>query len=899
MKNLRVCILALVAGVLCSQCGKKSVDAEVIPPEGEEIPAFMGVYLWTDEAVMLKEGGTMLWRDASQPEAGGIIIYHQTLASGMVPAEQAVTLREVQLVRKEVEYVHTSREGPTVAVAVREVNRLTPRGTMRLRFMPLEKPGAILAVPEQKLPPGAYLVEFMDKSYGFTVEAANSRALLDFPGKAIDEVLTTQAAGSNFSWDAWMAMAQNLGGRTHAGQNIILSRGMRALGATDEEGRRTLVTARKAWVEKNYEQAVNAATIAMGHHPQEVDLKEMVREGPWLAATGAFAVKRWSEAERWARYAAYHSANQKRATQMLGDIDVLRAIENADKLMERKQWQQAVSALGGVSSQWQQDARLVVARRRILVGEAGEQIAGAMQSGGWDNAVEITRRAAEQGFFSLGMQQGWMSKIRQGAAADRGYWGPLFQSQWRIRLGSEYVQAEGMVKAPGQDRLLVWLADMNHVPVSYVALKATTGEVLWRTRSNRQPMVISDGGRYVIERTEARYDKPAEAMVIDLEAGREITALRRRWPSRNLEAPFALHEGKKWLATTPGSHAFVVEIYDLESGKPLHYITADNLRRKEPSQWNQDIPFVKALAFSPDGGRLAVISEDNVVRVFDPETGSQVGQGPEVSESAETLKLLVRNGGKDILMSRSTLTIESLVYRKLEAGQKQVRLDAMAGLDAGWTMGINTSRGFDGRNWVSFQSLDGSRRQHQNVELPFRAHHACFDDGAHAFYVAGLGGEVARCSVTGSAGKLEPGAQAVPVMANPSVNDRTLAGRLSAFVNTHHEKEHEHDHAALRLHYAEQVDYYDEGMVSRERVLKGKMSYFARWKQISNSLPLQPEPRQTEDGAFRFIYPMKFKLVDEQGVEKNGKVELTLELTLMPDGSIQIIREKCRPLNDA
>ncbi|WP_395746292.1 WD40 repeat domain-containing protein [Prosthecobacter sp.] len=899
MKNLRVSILALVAAVLCSQCGKKSGNGQVTPPEGEEIPAYMGVYLWTDEALVLKEGGGILWRDASQPEAGGIIIYHQTLASGMVPAEQAVTLKELQLVRKEVEYVHASREGPRVAVAVRDANRLVPGRTVRLRFMPLEKPGAILAVPEQKLPPGAYLVEFMDKTYGFAVEAGGSRVLLDLPGKAYDEVLTTQAAGSNFSWDAWLSMTQNLGGRTHAGQNVILNRGTRATAATDEEGRRTLAAARKAWGEKNYEQAVGAATVALGHYPQEEDLKQMVKEGPMLAAAAAFKARQWSEAERWAQHAGYHAENQARAAQMLTDVSVLRAIENADKLMEQKQWQKAVNALGEVPYKLRQEPRLLAAQRRVLLGEAGQQISEAMSAGEWDNAVQIAKRAVEQGIFSPGMQQGWMSKIRQGAAADRHYWGPLFQPQWRIRLGDDTLHANGVLKAPGQDRLLVWMAGMNRVPVSYVALKASTGEVLWRTRSNQQPMMISDGGRYVIERSEGRYDAPSQAMVIDLEQGREITALRRRWPSRNNEAPFALHEGKKWLATSPGGHLFVVEIYDLESGKPLHHITANNLARKDPSQWNQDIPFVRTMAFSPDGGRLVVIAEDDVVRVFDPATGEQVGQGHGVGDSSHALSLRVLNGGKDILMSQSSFTIESLVYRKLEAGQKQVRLDAMSGIDAEWSMGIKAERGFSGQSWASFQSLGGNRRQFQNADLPFRAHHACFDDQAHAFYVAGTGGEVARLGVTGTTGRLEPGAQAVPVAANASVNDRTLAGRLSAFVNTHHEKEQKHDHAALRQHYAEQVDYYDEGMVSRERVLKGKMTYFGRWKQISNQLPLQPEPRQTEDGAFRFIYPMEFKLVDDKGVEKNGKVEVTLELTLMPDGTIQIIREKCRPLSDA
>jgi hypothetical protein len=895
MKNLRVSMLSLATAVLCCQCGKKSGSDQVTPPEGEEIPAFMGVYLWTDEALALKEGGAVMWRDASQPEAGGIIIYHQTLASGMVPAEQAVTLKEVHLVRKEVEQVHASKDGPLLAVAVREAGKLVVAGTIRLRFMPLEKPGAILAVPEQKLAPGAYLVEFMDKSYGFSVAVASSRALLELPGKAHDEFLTTQAAGSGFSWDAWLAMTQNLGGRTHAGQNIILNRGTRPIYVTDEEGRRTKEAARKEWAEKNYEKAVGAATVAAGHFPQDEELRKIVKEGPMLAATAAFESKQWGEAERWARHAGFHAANQKRATQMLADISVLRAIENADALAERRQWQQAMAALNDVPYQVRQDTRLVVARRRFLIGEAGEQIRAAMQSGAWDNAVMITHRAVDQGFFTLGTEQGWMSKIRHGAAADRSYWGPLFQPQWRIRLGDDNLYAQGLLKTPGQDRLLVWLADSNEAPVRYVALRATTGEVLWRTRSEHSPQLISDGGRYVIERMRGSYNEDDMALMIDLEQSREITSLRRRWPTRNREVPFALHEGKKWMATTPGSHPFVVEIHDLESGKLLRRITADNLTRKEPSQWNAANPFVRVMAFSPDGESLAVIAEDDVVRVFDPATGTQKGQGHSVDDSASTLRLLMLNGGKDILMAQSFFTMDSLVYRKLEPGQKQVRLDSMSGLDAAWGMGISAGRGFGSRNEVSFHNLENQNVRYQDVQMPFRTKHACFDDEAHVFYVAGAAGEVARCSVTdGSSGDLEPTAPAVPVMARTDVNDPKLAVKLSAFVLAHHAKESAHDHGALGTHYAEQVDYYEEGMVSRERVLKCKKTYFTRWKTIANTLPLQPEPRRTEDGAYRFIYPMHFKLVDDQGVEKSGKVELTLELTLMPDGSIQIIREKCR-----
>lgn len=879
-------LLLLTSTIWIACCGKKA--GEVTAPEGDEIPAFMGVYLWTDEAMPLKEGGTILWRGADAPPLEGIIIHHQTLASGMVAAEKVVELREVHLTRKEVEYVRADKGGPNVAVAVRDAGRLIAQpGGVRLRFMPLEKPGAILAVPEQKLAPGAYLVEFMDKSYGFSVDAADGSALLRLPGKAHDEVLFTQAAGGDFSWDGWVAMMQNIGGRTHSGSNRILNKMTRPTSTTDMEAVESLQAASEAWKTKNYEKAVPAATVAAGHHPQDEEMRAIIKDGPMLAATAAFETRDWHDAERWARHASFHTANQAKARQMLTDIQVLRAIEKAELLALRSQWRDAMTALDQVSYDIRADARLETARLSVLQRQAAEIIGSHVKSKAWDEAVEAIREAQQRGHLSEAARLAWMSKIRAGAAADDGYWGPLFQPVWRVKLGKENDRVRGMRRTPHADQLVVWISDHEQRTVRYAGLKASTGEVMWRTSSGGPPQMVSSGGRYVIERGRSSQDGPDMARVIDLQAGREMSALRREWPANHGEVPFAIHEEKKWLAMTPGGAAFAVDVYEMESGRQLQHITVPGAARERTSMWNKD-PYVRSMAFSPDGKSLAVIDEDDVVRVFDPATGSATGPGYKVEDSARTLSLRVRDGGTEILMARSFFTMNSLVYRKLAAGTKDVSFSSMSALDKDWMTGIEVDSSFGGQGHASFRSLREGGRRYQDAALPFRAERACFDDEEHAFYAGGSQGEVALFMV----------AAPLKALASTGSADAGLAAKLAAFIQAHHQKESLRDHAGIHAHYSEQVDYYDEGMVSRERVLKSKQTYFARWKTLTNTLPLQPEPRRTQEGTYRAVYPMHFKLVDGKGAEKSGKVEVMLELTLQPGGSIQIIREKCQPLKD-
>ena len=92
---------------------------------------------------------------------------------------------------------------------------------------------------------------------------------------------------------------------------------------------------------------------------------------------------------------------------------------------------------------------------------------------------------------------------------------------------------------------------------------------------------------------------------------------------------------------------------------------------------------------------------------------------------------------------------------------------------------------------------------------------------------------------------------------------------------------------AEREFFSERVRYYDDGVVSREKIGRDLEQYAARWPErrfwLAGEIKVEPQP----DSLVRVTFPLRFELRNGSR-HSSGKVEKTLLLEVTGD-DLQIV----------
>ena len=129
----------------------------------------------------------------------------------------------------------------------------------------------------------------------------------------------------------------------------------------------------------------------------------------------------------------------------------------------------------------------------------------------------------------------------------------------------------------------------------------------------------------------------------------------------------------------------------------------------------------------------------------------------------------------------------------------------------------------------------------------------------------------------------------------PNSGDVTQA-TVQRFVVAHHNKASSKDVGNFAADYARRVDFFDNGLVSSEFVLKDQTGYSKKWDRISENVNGKVNVRKLSSGLYRAVYRMNFFLESSDGRAINGESEITLDLISTKAG-LRITRQRARQIS--
>ncbi|MEZ0277106.1 MAG: hypothetical protein ACAH88_19505 [Roseimicrobium sp.] len=891
-------LLALSAG----GCSKSKDGIAGGPPKGDEIPSFYGIYAWDGTATSLPDKGQILWRGKGKA-LGGIIVFQQALASGMAPPEQMITLKKTVWLRNELEYVSQPGDhGQLLRMILRPYQKFQPVGKVSLKFMPLEKPGAVLAVPAEPLAPGVYALEFMDVTYAFSVDVGSMAEVQSVPGSTQDRVVISHAANTGGNWENWLSLPENQRQASFAGaQRTIRTRELtRDANISDEQAKTTRESALAAWEKKDYTTAVTQAVIALGYRSTDQELRRMVMEGPILAAKAKQQDGHLPAAEQWATYAFDAGWQRDDAAALLTDMTLTRLSDQVTRHLQQKEWDLAQRALNDVSYGMRSHPRITALRESIQKQETLAEVAGMISSSQYDEAARRVADAGTSGQLSADEIAAQMKTLRRKAHEDTRYYGGLFEPVWQVQIAEEDLHVDRILKVRGSDKIVAVITTYGEGKTLYVTLKASTGEVLSRVSSNHQPALLSENGRFVLYKAQppgGGYSAPTMAYILDLESKRTVDALTSPWPDSNSSnIPFAISGTAGLFARAPAGHDFVVEVFKAASGTLVRRITLPGIRRAEPSQWTLEQPFVPVLAFSPKGDKLVTVDADEVARVFDTASGVQIGEGVKVDDAQEGT-ILVNEDASRILAHRPGILGGTSYLHELKPSAQRQSLATLTAIHNEWSVGIEApGMSFFGQPSLTFTSI-GSDRNGENMDVPFNPTAGAFDDALHAVYVGGKRGALARLAVladTPATGTVVTPAPSTTAASPANAAVEALPEKLAAFILAHHKNEETRKVDVVIGSYAPLVDYFESGNVGLEHIRKDKEAYFSKWTRVRTTVKHQPRAVDKGQGRYFLAYPVNFEVESPTGEIIEGDVECEVEIMVNAEGRPQIVREKGR-----
>lgn len=864
-----ICVLFLV------QCGRHQPGD---PPRGEKLPQFFGVFLWDGQLDPLQAGNT-LWRGDLKPPLDGIVLYDSVLTSGNARPEEFVKLSAASPVRKEIEYIFTPDGEQLARVEVRDVSGFLDKGDrLALKIMPLEKPGAVMVVPVAPLGPGLYVLDFMGKKHRFAIGMGSKEESLRLATKARDRVLKTKATSST------------LFGNSRA---LNVEETLRDPEETDKEAQITLQAALENWERKNYADAIIAAVISVAYHPNDQRLIEIVTHGRLAAAKEALAMKNYADAERWAEQAALHDATQNvDVRSIIHEVKLLPHLHAATIEIEKKNFRAAQLALEEVAFELRKDLRFSDVERTLKRKQTEELIQKTIDARQWDEALVHVNVALGSGTFDIGHAKVWISRIRQGAAADRRYFGALHQPVWEVKLGEGEMRMHDIRKVPGADLVVVCLSrGQINDQASFAALKASTGEVEWIVPMPEGGLTSwSEDGRYaVMSDSNNGFQSPEHCYVVDLKERKRLPGTERPWPARH-SAPVAIHGGKGLFAIAIRSRELAVDIIDLDTGEVRLRIAPTGIRGDSASDYNQDMSFVRTMCFSRDGQKLLTFSEDETLRLFDVATGKQIGNGVEHRTDINEFRngfFDLCNDGRRVLFQISGLFNQS-IFRTMDAVSRNENLSSVLAMHPDFSLFIG-SEGMlaTKRSEVFSLSPEGTQQRIGELKASFGIQCASFDEKDSVIYIAGGGGYVARLAV--AAPNAGDDAFSLKITQAPRQIDPALAERLVSFVSKHHVRTDQSDVDELITDYAARVDYYNYGIIQPARLRELLKEMVNKASKRTTTIKHQPEPHLKQDGYILLEYPV---LIQEEGKQDR---ELTMSLEVRLEGTkdeIKIVRKK-------
>ncbi len=384
---------------------------------------------------------------ASEKEAGPdlqesavFVVHLQGLSSGGNP-EERIQLFDRARVRHEVEQVKSRREGPVIRTRIQPPSDLFASfQKLPLRFRPAPKPDMLVAVPDEPLKPGLYVLRTGGQEYPFSVRIGG-KPLAENPAvKAMDHYFVTLDAKTGSSIEELFAFSQRglafNGNRNAIGDNAILEDFYRKTDSLDQEMANHRDAALAAMKSGDFTAAVQEALAAKIFFPDDKSFADIFQTAPRSAAEQAMKQKRWQEANQWiargreiapdrakfekfAADAAFECAMSEAHERFdAGDFEAASAVaQRASGIAPADRGRKAALELAAKA---RIEHHLAVARRARDADDIDAQFDAAMAVIGLDGGSKEARELA--------------TAARQRMLADAGYFGKYFRVVRRIEL---------------------------------------------------------------------------------------------------------------------------------------------------------------------------------------------------------------------------------------------------------------------------------------------------------------------------------------------------------------------------------------------------------------------------------------------------------------------------------
>jgi tetratricopeptide (TPR) repeat protein len=237
------------------------------------------------------------------PQTAVLVVHLPGLPHGGYP-EEFIQLLDRVSIRHEVEQVKTKQDGPVIDTRLHAPRQLFASfQKLPLRFRPAAKSGMLIAVPDEPLKPGLYVLRAGGEDYPFSVGIGNTPPLDNPMIRMVDRYFVTLDSRTGSPIDELFALSKRglaLGGnRNSIGDNAILDEFYRDTTALDLEMNERRESALAAVKSKNYMAAVDAGLVARDFFPDDKSLNDILQNAPKAAAESAMKNKQWQEANDW------------------------------------------------------------------------------------------------------------------------------------------------------------------------------------------------------------------------------------------------------------------------------------------------------------------------------------------------------------------------------------------------------------------------------------------------------------------------------------------------------------------------------------------------------------------------------------------------------------------------
>ena len=121
---------------------------------------------------------------------------------------------------------------------------------------------------------------------------------------------------------------------------------------------------------------------------------------------------------------------------------------------------------------------------------------------------------------------------------------------------------------------------------------------------------------------------------------------------------------------------------------------------------------------------------------------------------------------------------------------------------------------------------------------------------------------------------------------------QAFANAIGTFIVQHHLKASEGRIREMVQDYAEQVDHFSNGVVSRAFILEDELKYHQKFNYIHEEVVGEVKVSDLGGGLIQAQYVMRNHLVKADGSQSDGEFEVTLSMAQQPDGGWRIVKHR-------